>query len=118
MMRHKSLAAGRWNELSVVEQMAHVGSEVERSIRARERGNADRLEGAFERALELFDLTVSDVRWRGPRRRELARAREEFRELIHGGEDAWPSTERVRAYYLQFAVAARGRESTTGGGQA
>jgi len=31
-IQHKELAAGRWNKLSFVEQMANVGSEVERTI--------------------------------------------------------------------------------------
>lgn len=117
-MRHKGLAEGRWSGMSLVEQMAHVGSEVERAIRAHERGNTDRFQGALERALELFDLTVADGRWRGRRRRELARAREEFRALFYGDEGARPSAERVGAYYLQFAVAARRRMTTVGGGLA
>jgi hypothetical protein len=41
--QHRGLAEGRWAEFSFVEQMANVGSEVER---------------AFERSLELLDLTL------------------------------------------------------------
>lgn len=117
-MRHRSLAAGRWSEFSVVEQMANVGSEVERAIRAHGRGDPERFEHAFERALELFDLTVADGRWGGCRLRELARAREEFRALFYGDEGARPSVTRVRSYYLQFAMAARRRMTTAGGGRA
>ena len=116
-MRHTTLGLGRWGQMSVVEQMANVGSEVERAIRAHERGNPERFEHAFERALELFDLTVADGRWGGCRLRELARAREEFRALFYGDEGACPSVARVRSYYLQFAVAARRRMTTAGGGK-
>jgi len=42
-----------------MEQMAHIGSEVERTIRAHERGREARFERAPERALELFDLAVA-----------------------------------------------------------
>lgn len=101
--------------MSVVEQMANVGSEVERSIRAREAGNEARFESAFERAMELFDLTVADPRWRGPRLRELTRAREEFRALLFGDEGVWPTVETVRRYYLQFGVAARNEHARGGG---
>jgi hypothetical protein len=61
-----------------LEQLANVGSEVDRAIRARAQGRHDRFERAFDRALELFDLTASDSRWTLPRRREILRAREQF----------------------------------------
>ena len=74
--------AGRWNQLTLMEQLAHVGSEVERAIRAHEAGNRTRFDGALARALELFDFTAADDRWAGPRRREILRAREEFCRLF------------------------------------
>ncbi len=55
---HAEGAAGRWAGLTLMEQMAHIGSEVERTIRAHERGREARFERALERALELFDLAV------------------------------------------------------------
>ncbi len=45
-------------------------------------GNNRRFEGALDRSLELFDLTVRDGRWRGHRRREVVRAREELCRLF------------------------------------
>lgn len=99
--------AGRWTTLSLIEQMAHVGSEVERSIRARERGREERWGKAMERALELFDLTAADERWRGPRRREVLRAREEVCRLFFADDPPSGSSRGLRRYFLQFAVAAR-----------
>jgi hypothetical protein len=58
--QHRELAAGRWNLLSFAEQMANVGSEVERTISWKNRGRAEISGRAFERALELIDLTVAD----------------------------------------------------------
>jgi hypothetical protein len=52
---------------------------------ARGRGNAQQFEGAVVRALELFDLTLSDPRWR-KRLKEIARAREVFCDAVHGGQ--------------------------------
>ena len=104
---HTQAAAGRWAGLTLVEQMANVGSEVERAIRARERGREARFERALDRALELFDLTAADPRWRGPRRREILRAREEFCRLFFA-DDVLPHLRAgLRKYFLQFAVAAR-----------
>jgi len=56
--QHKDLADGRWAELSFCEQMANIGSEVERALKWKEKGNLEYGEKAFFRALELFDLTI------------------------------------------------------------
>jgi len=87
--------------------MAHVGSEVERCIRAREAGNESRLHNALDRALALFDLTAVDERWQGHRRREILRAREEFCRLLFDDHVPPTSAAGLRRYFLAFAVAAR-----------
>ena len=56
---YKSLAQGRWKSFSLVEQLANVGSEVERAIAWRDK-NREYSKKAFERALELLDLTIAD----------------------------------------------------------
>ena len=104
---HVQAAAGRWAALTLVEQMAHIGSEVERAIRAHESGRERRFEQALIRALELFDLTAADSRWRGPRRREILRAREEFCRLFFDPDVAPHSVSGLQTYFLQFARAAR-----------
>ena len=103
---HGSLAQ-RWGTFTLMEQLANVGSEVERSIRAHETANDSRFNNALARALELFDLTAADERWRGPRRREILRAREEFCRLFFDEDVAPDSARGLRAYFLAFAVAAR-----------
>lgn len=102
-------AAARWPTLELVEQLANVGSEVERAIRAHANGNLTRWEYAQARALELFDLTATDARWRRARRREILRAREEFCRLFHATDVAPTSAEGLRRYFLAFAIAARRR---------
>ena len=111
MTSHAELAAGRWRALSLAEQLAHVGSEVDRAIVAWEAHRPDRFEKALARALELFDLTARDDRWRGHRRREILRSREEFCRLFF--EDRPPSgaARTLRDYFLRFAVLARRRSS-------
>lgn len=99
--------AGRWHTLSLMEQLGNVGSEVERAIRAHQSGNRSRFEGALERALELFDFTANDQRWRGHRRREILRAREEFCRLFFDESVGAESAAGLRRYFLAFAVAAR-----------
>ena len=104
---HESLASGRWRTLTIHEQMGNIGSEVERAIRAHQAGRRDRFEHALDRALELFDLTAADDRWRGPRRREILRAREEFCRLFFDPDPPAGSADGLKRYFLAFAVAAR-----------
>lgn len=99
-------SAVRWGTLTLMTQLAHVGSEVERTIRAHEAGRIERFDAALNRALELFDLTASDSRWRGRRRIEILRAREEFCRLFFDEPPAG-SAAGLRRYFLAFAVAAR-----------
>ena len=107
MATAESLAGGRWRTLTILEQMGNIGSEVERAIRAHESGRPDRFEHALDRALELFDMTAADDRWRGARRREILRAREEFCGLFFDPDPPAGSAEGLRRYFLAFAVAAR-----------
>jgi hypothetical protein len=103
---HTELAAGRWSTFSLANQLAHVGSEVERAIRAWETGS-DRFDRALDRALELFDLTIRDERWRGHRRREILRTREEFCRLFFDDDYSPDSARGLRNYFFHFAVLAR-----------
>jgi len=98
-----------WGRFTLVEQLANVGSEVERAIRAHAAGEESRFSNALARALTLFDLTATDARWSGPRRREVLRAREEFCRLFFD-PDVWPdSAPGLQRYFLAFAMAARMR---------
>jgi len=103
--RHRDLAAGRWGKLSLAEQLGNVGSEVGRMLRWKSRD--ERLvAGAFERALELLDLTLADPRWRA-RLREIARARELLCDAAAGGSQYGTTLADLDRYFLAFAVAAR-----------
>jgi len=105
---HKELAAGRWFELSLAQQLGNIGSEVLRA--SRQKGKDEKLFWvAVERALELFDLTLSDSRWKG-RRWEIARAREVFCDAVYGGKLYKSSLGGLVSYFDNFALAAtRGR---------
>ena len=104
---HRDLAAGRWHTLTLLEQLANLGSEVDRAIRAHDSDRTVRRDEAIRRALELFDLTAADRRWRGLRRREMLRGREEFCRLFFADDAPAGSAASLSAYFLQFAMAAR-----------
>jgi len=104
---HAGLAAGRWHSLTLAEQFGNIGSDVGRAIRAKAQHDDVRLQGALERALELFDLTLTDERWRGPRRREISRAREVICDFLVGDNEYSSTGESLDAYFFAFALAAR-----------
>ncbi len=100
---HKKLAGGEWQKLSLAEQMGNIGSEVLRASRSK---GENIFSGAVERALELFDLTLSDPRWKG-RYREIARAKEVFCDAVYGGKLYGSSLQDLVPYFDNFALAAR-----------
>ena len=104
--QHKSLASGRWRELSFLEQMANIGSEVERALNWRAKNNPDYAQKAFERALELIDLTLENNQ-RPARFKEIARLRECLVDFFFGSNQFMSSQEGLRKYFLQFSYAAR-----------
>ncbi|MFH1783327.1 MAG: hypothetical protein ABH868_00290 [bacterium] len=104
--QHKDLAAGRWAKLSFIEQMANIGSEVERALNWRRKHNDIYFQKASDRALELIDLTLDCTRG-FPRLRELARLREAIVDYFFA-ENHFKSTEASwRKYFLHFNYAAR-----------
>ena len=104
---HPSLAAGRWFTMSLAAQMGNVGSEYERALSWKQRGDADRFEHAFARMLELLDLTIADPRWRNHRLKELTRAREVICEEFCGDSQAVQQSSDLRNYFLYFGILAR-----------
>ncbi len=106
MVQHKELAAGRWATLSFVEQMANIGSEVERALNWRAKNNLDYSQKAFERALELLDLSL-EVTKDFPRLKELARSREVLVDYFFGTNEYGSDEKFLRQYFLDFAMAAR-----------
>ncbi len=104
---HKDSAAGRWWELSLYEQLGNVGSEVGRALRWKTR-NPQIAQGAFERALDLMDLTLDDPRHRQSvsRLRELARAREVLVDFLAGSNEYQSTDDSLQRYFDAFAVAA------------
>ena len=106
MAIHQEQALGAWHQRSIVDQLANVGSEVGR-IRKWKARNSDIAERAFIRALELLDLSISDPRWAGARRKELTRVRSFLCDAMEGGKEHKSTLEDLDRYFLAFAVAAR-----------
>ena len=65
----------KWSKLSLTQQLGHVASEIARARYWQEKNEAPNRDKSLERALELIDLTIADIRWKG-RLKEIARLRE------------------------------------------
>ena len=107
-IQHRDLAAGRWQELSLAEQLGNIGSEISRASKWRDRNPAI-ARGAFERALELLDLTLDDPRHRQSmaRLREIARCREVVVDFFDGPNLYQTTAASIQKYFDAYALAAR-----------
>ena len=101
----------RWLRMGLMEQMGNVGSEYERGLSWRRKGKTDFALRAFDRTLALLDLTIEDVRWKGSRRREIARARELVCNVIVNPPVQEEDSLGLAKYFFQFAVAARNQKA-------
>lgn len=105
---HQDLAAGKWKQLNFVTQMANIGSEVERTIAWRNKGNKLYSQRALYRALELIDLTISGLATRS-RLKELTRLREALVDYFSGQNEYSSTDDMWRKYFYAFNLAARRR---------
>ncbi len=102
---HQNLADGKWNKMSFFEQMANIGSEVSRTISWKKR-NDDYSNKALDRALELLDLTIGDVRNRH-RLKELVRLREVLADYFVFDNEYQSTDDLWQKYFYSFNYAAR-----------
>jgi hypothetical protein len=104
--QHQSLAQGRWSQMLLAEQMANIGSEVDRAFHWRAKNNAPFCEKAIDRALELLDLSLASAKG-FPRLKELARTREALVDYFLGNNGYQSDENSLRKYFLSFAVLVR-----------
>ena len=107
-MIHKELAQGRWFELSLIEQLANVGMDIERAMRWKQKNNREQSDKAFERALDLLSLSVIDPKNK-KRLKELTRTREVLIDYFVYDNEYGSTDESWHRYFYPFnyAVAIR-----------
>lgn len=104
---HQGLTYERWFKLSLFEQLANAGMDIERAIQWKKKGDLDQSKCAFYRALELIDFTVADPKNRGSRLREILRTREAlvdhfvFDNIYNTTDESW----QKYFYYFNYAIA-------------
>ncbi len=104
--QHKNLASGHWQELSFFEQVANIGSEIERTIKWKNKGNTQYSSLAFERGLELLDFTIEDKKNKS-RLRELLRVREALVDHFVFENEYGSTDKNWQNYFFAFNFAVR-----------
>jgi hypothetical protein len=94
-----------WFKLSFIEQMANLGSEIERTI-IWQKKNKEYSKKAFERALELLDLTIADSK-NIKRLKELLRLREILVDYFVFDNEYHSTNKSWQKYFYAFNFAAR-----------
>jgi len=96
---HKNLSSGKWEELNFANQMANIGSEVERTIKWKNKNRPERSQLAFFRALELMDFTIADKN-NIHRLGELCRTREVLVDYFFA-DNQYGSSDRIWQKYFR-----------------
>jgi hypothetical protein len=104
--QHKDLSSGRWAEMPLAEQMANIGSEVSRALNWQKKDKKDLSQKAFNRALELIDMTIAPMK-KYSRLKELFRMREALVDFFCGTNQFCSSELLWRKYFDHFAYLAR-----------
>lgn len=105
MKFHGSLKKSKWQGLSLMEQMANIGSEVSRTINWKSKCKDD-AELSFIRAIELLDLTIGDPK-NAVRLKEVTRTKELFADWYFGNKLYQTTEKEWRDYFMNFAIASR-----------
>ncbi|MDA1338359.1 MAG: hypothetical protein O2871_03255 [bacterium] len=101
MKYHKNLKEQDWFKLTLVTQMANIGSEAIRAVNWKTKGNDEYSELALFRALELLNLTKSDVKNK-KRLKEVTRIYELLVDFFKG-ENIYKTTPTfIINYFTQF----------------
>lgn len=101
---HKTLAQGRWAQMSLAEQLGNIGSEIFRANKWKQKGNMEQCKKAMYRALELISLTTDAQRGKHCLKEFI-----QFYEVVcdyYLGENEYNSTGQwLQKYYDDFIKA-------------
>lgn len=106
MIQHNELAQGRWKKMNFCEQMANVGSEVERALNWLDKNNPEYSQKALYRALELLDLTINST-VKKTYLKELTRIRETLLDFFNGDNIYNQDKNSIKKFFYYFGLSAR-----------
>ncbi|MCX5924189.1 MAG: hypothetical protein NTZ68_02080 [Candidatus Dependentiae bacterium] len=107
MSVHKQMAAGRWFEMTLMEQLANVGCDVSLTISWKKKEDLELSQQALARALELLDLTIADPKYKNTGTlKELVTIREALVDYFTGANEYGSSDSLWENYFYRFNYAA------------
>lgn len=106
MKIHKDVSPDHWFTFSLFEQLANVGTDIERTIQLKKSGNLDYSAKAFERALELLDFTIADPKNKKGTLKEILRVREALIDHFIYDNEYETTDEYWQQYFFDFNYAA------------
>jgi len=110
-MLHHDLSQEQWNSISIIDQMANIGTDVGRAINWAEK-DKNKSNAACERAIELLDLTISDPK-NTDHLKELCRVREIVTSYFYADGAYGYTADSLNDYFTYYAYASAAvREST------
>lgn len=109
LVHHKELTLEKWQAYSLAERMANIGSEVIRTLNWQHK-DTQQAALAFERSLELFDLTKMTTK--SVQLREISRLKEAWVDFISGLNTYKITKEVWENEFLQYTVLARNTNRT------
>lgn len=95
----------KWEKTSFYMQMANMGAEVERTIVWKGKDD-DKSKVAFNRGLELLDLTIEDKKNHKGKLKELSRLREVLVDYFMGDNIYKSNHDQWNNYFYPFSCAA------------
>ena len=96
----------KWQQFSLPQQMANIGSEVSRMTAAKERGDEINLRQSTERVLEILDLTINSHQKKSCFR-ELLLLRDVLADYGFNFFNFIVVQRELSEYFLPFALSAR-----------
>lgn len=107
-IQHRKQSEGEWQKKTFLEQMANIGSEVYRAINWRNRNNEEYAQLAFERSLELFDLSKGS-KLSYPEYKELLRMREIWVDYFKYDNEYNSTGEGINRYFFYSTIASKNK---------
>lgn len=96
----------KWFTMTLSQQLGNVGSDYERALKWKKKGNDTMFQNAARRTLEQIDMTLADDRLRG-RRKEVARVREAVCDELFSSVINQESAARLANYFMYLARSTR-----------
>lgn len=103
-MLHGKNIANRWRAMTLAEQMGNIGAEVARMLNWQVRNDEGQTLKSLNRALELINLSIADMRWN---KKELRILREVLWARVFVPETYDATAEELNNYFIPFAILAR-----------